>query len=56
VGLSTGLTPHLTWIGRIMIMITMLAGRLGPLTVLVAMAGRPKQVRYEYPSESVIIG
>lgn len=56
VGLSTGLTPHLTWVGRIVIMITMLAGRLGPLTVLVAMAGRPKQLRYEYPSESVIIG
>lgn len=56
VGLSTGLTPELTEAGRVVIMVTMLAGRLGPLTVLVAMAGRPKQFRYEFPDEAVMIG
>ena len=56
VGLSTGLTTELTCWGRVVIMATMLAGRLGPLTVLVAMAGTPKPLRYEYPAEAVIIG
>ena len=56
VGLSTGLTPELTGWGRVVIMFTMLAGRLGPLTVLVAMAGTPRTLQYEYPSEAVIIG
>ncbi len=56
VGLSAGLTPELTGWGRLVIMLTMLAGRLGPLTVLVAMAGTPRTLRYEYPTEAVIIG
>ena len=32
VGLSMGLTPELSSIGRILIIFTMFAGRLGPLT------------------------
>jgi len=56
VGLSTGMTPDLTLWGRAVIIVTMLAGRLGPLTVLVAMAGVPHPVRYEYPKEDVVIG
>jgi len=56
VGLSMGLTPELTYGGRVVIMVTMLAGRLGPLTVLVAMAGVPRPARYEFPTETVVIG
>jgi len=56
VGLSMGLTPDLTYAGRMVIIVTMLAGRLGPLTVLVAMAGVPRPARYEYPTETVVIG
>jgi len=56
VGLSTGLTPELTVAGRIVIMVAMFAGRLGPLTLLAALAGRAPTSRYEYPSEQVIIG
>ncbi len=56
VGLSTGLTPHLTLGGRIVIMVVMFAGRLGPLTLLVALAGRRKAAQYEYAMESVVIG
>ncbi|UCE60158.1 MAG: hypothetical protein JSU63_00110 [Phycisphaerales bacterium] len=56
VGLSTGLTPDLTLAGRTIIMAAMFAGRLGPLTVLIALAGGSVAGRYEYPSEQVGIG
>lgn len=56
VGLSTGLTPRLTGIGKVVIMLGMFAGRLGPLTFLIALAGRSRPVRYEYPQEQVVIG
>ena len=56
VGLSTGLTPHLTIAGRVIIMVAMFAGRLGPLTVLIALAGREESAPYDYPEEAVIIG
>lgn len=56
VGLSKGITPELTSPGRVVIMIAMFAGRLGPLTMLIALAGRAQPARYEYPSEDVGIG
>ncbi len=56
VGLSMGLTPELTMPGRIVIMLAMFAGRLGPLTLLVALAGEGPQARYDYPAEEVGIG
>jgi trk system potassium uptake protein TrkH len=56
VGLSTGLTPELTVVGRVVIVVAMFAGRLGPLTLLIALAGSVPSPRYEYPAESVGIG
>ena len=56
VGLSTGLTPELTIPGRVIIMLAMFAGRLGPLSLLIALAGTPSAGRYQYPQEQVIIG
>jgi trk system potassium uptake protein TrkH len=56
VGLSTGITPNLTKIGRILIILCMFAGRVGPLTVLMALAGRARRAHYEYPEEQPIIG
>jgi trk system potassium uptake protein TrkH len=56
VGLSTGLTPDLTVAGRLVIIAAMFAGRLGPLTLLIALAGPSAQPRYEYPAEQVTIG
>ncbi|MFH0980684.1 MAG: potassium transporter TrkG [Planctomycetota bacterium] len=56
VGLSTGLTPRLTVAGRVLIMLAMFAGRVGPLTILVALAGRAAPARYEYPEEHPVIG
>lgn len=56
VGLSTGLTPRLTEVGRIVIIAAMFAGRLGPLTMLVALVGRYRTASYEYPAENVVTG
>lgn len=56
VGLSTGLTPHLTIAGKLVIMLAMFAGRLGPLTLLVALAGRERTTAYDYPREQITIG
>ncbi len=51
-----GITPQLTTVGRVVIIVAMFAGRLGPLTVLIALAGRVQAARYEYPEEHVVIG
>jgi trk system potassium uptake protein TrkH len=56
VGLSTGITPDLTYPGRLVIMFAMFAGRLGPLTLLLALGGGRDPARYAYPTESVGIG
>ena len=56
VGLTTGLTDELTVPGRVIIILAMFVGRLGPLTVLIALAGRDAPGRYEYPEEAPIIG
>ncbi|UCG32873.1 MAG: TrkH family potassium uptake protein, partial [Phycisphaerales bacterium] len=56
VGLSTGLTPRLTVPGKVVIILAMFAGRVGPLTFLIALAGKTRSPRYEYPTEAVIIG
>jgi trk system potassium uptake protein TrkH len=56
VGLSCGVTPELTAFGKCVIMANMFIGRLGPLTLLVAMAGRRRTSRYGYAEEGVIIG
>ena len=56
VGLSTGITPSLTAAGKIIIVIVMLTGRLGPLTWLVAMTFNLKSARYSYPDEAIVVG
>ncbi|MBN2245872.1 MAG: hypothetical protein JW755_08500 [Candidatus Aminicenantes bacterium] len=56
VGLSLGLTPHLSAAGKIVIMLTMYIGRIGPLTLLLAFSRRRPFGQYEYAEESVMIG
>ncbi|MCX5648538.1 MAG: Trk family potassium uptake protein [Planctomycetota bacterium] len=55
VGLSTGATPLLNTFGRILIVVTMFIGRVGPLTLFVAMHGRAQRVHYTYATEHVAI-
>jgi trk system potassium uptake protein TrkH len=56
VGLSTGITSSLTTAGKIIIIITMLIGRLGPLTLLAALTFNIKPARFNYPTEPVVVG
>ena len=56
VGLTTGITPSLTAVGKLIIIAVMLVGRLGPLTLLAAMTFNLKPVRYNYPAEAIIVG
>lgn len=56
VGLSTGITAQLSTPSQYVIIVTMFIGRVGPLTLLVAMAGRAASPRYEYPEEKIALG
>ena len=56
VGLSTGVTPHLSVTGKIFIIITMFLGRVGPFTLALAIGQRQRTERYRYPEEKVQIG
>lgn len=57
VGLSTGLTPDLSVPARLLIIVGMFVGRLGPLTVALALAGRHHERQLvRYPEESISIG
>lgn len=57
VGLSLGLTQHLNTAGKIIIMITMYLGRVGPMTVLLALTHRmSKKSAIKYPEDKILIG
>jgi trk system potassium uptake protein TrkH len=56
VGLSTGITPALTAAGKLVMILVMLTGRLGPLTLLAVLAFNAKPVRYSYPGETIVVG
>ncbi len=56
VGLSTGITPTLTAAGKLIIIFTMFAGRVGPLTLALAIALQSDKVSYTYPEEKIMIG
>jgi trk system potassium uptake protein TrkH len=56
VGLSTGITPALTAAGKLIMILVMLTGRLGPLTLLAVLAFNAKPVRYSYPGETIVVG
>jgi len=56
VGLSTGITGSLTTAGKLIIIVVMLIGRLGPLTLLAAITFNMKPVGYSYPDEPIIVG
>lgn len=58
VGLSRGLTPQLSDIGRLVITLTMFVGRLGPLTLAFGIAQRQKENKgyYRYPEGKILVG
>ncbi|HHT9152752.1 MAG TPA: TrkH family potassium uptake protein [Candidatus Hypogeohydataceae bacterium YC40] len=56
VGLSMGITSHLTVIGKILLTITMFIGRVGPLIVGLFLFGRPKHKGFEYVEAKIFVG
>ncbi|NLV76989.1 MAG: Trk family potassium uptake protein [Tissierellia bacterium] len=56
VGLTRGITPNLSNIGKLVITLTMYAGRVGPLTMAFAFAQRQKQSLYRHSEENIIVG
>ena len=56
VGLSTGLTGHLSDLGKDVLIATMLLGRVGPLTLALYMASRRETAQYRYAQERVTLG
>lgn len=55
VGLSLGLTEELSSYGKFLVILTMLAGRVGPLALAIAIGGR-KQKKIKYAEEQVMVG
>ncbi len=58
VGLTKGLTPHLTAVGKVVILLCMFIGRLGPLTIALALSRdiHTPQGHYTYPEGEILLG
>lgn len=57
VGLSLGITPYLTAGGKITLAVLMLIGRVGPLTMAVAIGQKNEDIgKVEYPEGRIMIG
>lgn len=56
VGLSLGLTPELSTAGKLVIIVAMFIGRLGPLTLAFALAQKSSRSQIRYAEEKVLIG
>ncbi len=56
VGLSMGFTNSLNFAGKIIIILLMYLGRIGPLTILYALAQRAVKKRVNYLEENISIG
>ncbi|MBM3331748.1 hypothetical protein FJY68_07860 [candidate division WOR-3 bacterium] len=56
VGLSTGITPLLGVIGKLALAVLMYVGRIGPLTLVLAMRTRERTALIAYPSARIMVG
>jgi trk system potassium uptake protein TrkH len=55
-GYSLGITGDLGPLSLVLVALTMFWGRLGPLTLVVALAQRRRKTLIRYPEEKIIIG
>lgn len=56
VGLSMGITPTLSTLGRLVIIFIMFAGRVGPLSIALALAQKQQANGVRFPEERVMLG
>lgn len=56
VGLSMGITPELSNIGKLLIILTMFSGRVGLLTIALAFGEKVKKAAIKFPEEKIHVG
>jgi trk system potassium uptake protein TrkH len=56
VGLTLNVTPELSPFGKLLVAGVMFLGRVGPITLVLALAARQKNRGYAYPQEDIAIG
>jgi trk system potassium uptake protein TrkH len=56
VGLTLGLTTKLTSIGKAVIAFTMYCGRVGPLTIALALSRNKRSNTIKYPEDKILVG
>ncbi|HDL89821.1 MAG TPA: hypothetical protein ENG14_02830 [Thermodesulforhabdus norvegica] len=56
VGLSMGVTPTLSTWGKLVVTMLMFVGRLGPLTMAMAIRPSPTRAQYKYAEEKIMVG
>lgn len=56
VGLSTGITGGLSDAGKLCLVATMFAGRVGPLTLALGVAFKERKEKIKYPDENIMVG
>lgn len=55
-GLTLGLTPELSSVGRVLIIMMMYLGRVGPLTVVLSITKKKVNSGIKYPEGKILIG
>ena len=56
VGLSTGITPFLSDPGKVILILTMFIGRIGTLTLALALTNRVAYTKYRYSEINIMVG
>jgi trk system potassium uptake protein TrkH len=56
VGLTLGVTPFLSSIGKVLIILCMYAGRVGPLTIALSLAKNKNRSSIRYPEDKILVG
>jgi trk system potassium uptake protein TrkH len=56
VGLSTGITASLGPAAKVILIVLMFVGRVGPLTLVMAVGARKESGRFRYAEENVMVG
>ena len=55
VGLTKGLTPNLTIAGKVIIIITMYLGRVGPISMAIGFSQKNRKKQVMYPEQDLIL-
>lgn len=56
VGLTQGITPKLSFIGKLIISFTMYCGRVGPLSIAMALTKKAGNTLVRYPEDKILVG